>query len=105
MSKYHAVRTEVEGITFASRAEAARYSDLRLLERSGIITQLVCQPKFPLIVNGAKICTYIADFSYLDQQAKLRIEDVKGVRTPLFSLKAKLFHALYKELRITEITR
>ncbi len=103
MSKYRAIRTEIDGIQFASRAEAHRYGELRLLERSGIISGLSLQPKFPMIVNGAKVCTYIADFSYIEKAGKLCIEDVKGMKTPVYRLKFKLFHALYPMLRITEI--
>ena len=104
MTKYHAVRTEVDGVVFASKAEARRYSDLKILERSGYISGLTLQPKFPLIVAGDKICTYIADFSYFEHETKrLVVEDVKGVKTPSYRIKNKLFHALYKGMRITEI--
>ena len=39
-NKYHAVQTEVDGIRFDGKAEAARWSELRLAERAGAITQL-----------------------------------------------------------------
>ena len=103
MSKYSAVRTEIDGYIFDSKREAARYQDLRLLERVGYLTNLELQPKFPLVVNGKKVCTYQADFRYLTKDGKTVIEDVKGVRTAVYSLKAKLFHALYPGLRIEEI--
>lgn len=103
MTKYRAIKTEVDGVIFASRREAARYSELKMLERCGMVKNLALQPKFPLVVEGQKICTYIADFSYQDQTGKSYIEDVKGIRTAVFSIKAKLFHALYKGFRITEV--
>lgn len=102
-TKYRAVKTYVDGIMFHSKREAARYSELKMLERCGMCVGLVLQPKFPIVVNGVKVCTYIADFAYRDQTGKQYIEDVKGVRTALFSLKAKLFHATYRDLRITEV--
>ncbi len=102
-SKYRAIRTTVDGVTFASKAEAARYSELKLLERSGYITGLILQPRFPLIVDGKKICSYVADFGYQDKSNRHVIEDVKGVQTPVYKLKSKLFHALFPMLRITEI--
>jgi hypothetical protein len=74
-----------------------------MLERIGIIHNLALQPKFPLVVNGVKVCTYIGDFCYQDQDRRVVIEDVKGARTAVYSLKAKLFHALNRELRITEV--
>ncbi len=103
VSKYRAIRTEIDGIVFASKKEAARYAELKMLERSGYITQLVLQPKFPLLSNGQKIGSYIADFAYITKDSKQVIEDVKGMKTPVYRLKFKLFHACYPQLRITEI--
>ena len=103
-SKYRSVKTEVDGIVFASKRESIRYGELKMLERIGYISGLTLQPKFPMIVNGQKICTYLADFSFYEKESKrLVVEDVKGVRTAVYSIKKKLFHALYPMLRITEI--
>lgn len=101
--KYHAVRTEVDGISFASKAEARRYSELRLLERGGEIEHLELQPRFPIIVKGQKVSVYVADFRYRDARTNsVVVEDVKGVRTALFALKAKLVKALYG-IEISEV--
>jgi hypothetical protein len=69
-SKYAAIPTIVDGIRFASKKEARRYTELKLLERAGEITCLELQPKFPCVVNGKKVCTYIADFAYLDDSGE-----------------------------------
>ena len=104
MSKYHAIKTEVDGRVFASRAEARRYSELCLLEKAGEIKRLETQPVYPIVVNGKKICTYIADFRYFDSGfSREIIEDVKGMKTPVYRLKKKLVEALYN-ITITEIT-
>jgi hypothetical protein len=100
MTKYGAIRTEVDGITFASKAEARRYAELKLMERAGAIKDLTLQPRYPIVVEGVPICTYVADFFYFAVRDDGRtwrpvIEDVKGVRTPVFKLKAKLVKALY----------
>jgi hypothetical protein len=96
MTKYGAIRTEVDGITFASKAEARRYAELRLLRDAGAIYDLTLQPRFDLSVNGVKIGTYVADFRYVDGEThEILVEDVKGVRTPVYRLKAKLVKALY----------
>lgn len=92
----------MDGRVFDSKKEAARYQELSMLERSGIIKSLVCQPKFPLDVNGTRICTYIADFSYVDQSGREVIEDVKGIKTATYRLKAKLMIACYG-LRVVEV--
>ena len=100
MSKFHAIRTIVDGITFASKKEAARYAELKLAERSGDIDSLILQPVFPIIINDKKVAKYIADFSYYIGQKHI-IEDVKGVRTPVYKLKKKLVEAQYNII-ITE---
>ncbi len=94
VSKYRNVKTQVDGITFHSKKEARRYQDLRLLERAGEIKDLELQPKFLLQVNGMKIATYIADFTYHDKTGEV-VEDVKGVRTAAYSMKAKLMKAIH----------
>lgn len=95
-AKYGNRKTVVDGITFASAKEARRYGDLKLLERAGEISALRLQPRFPLEVEGKLICTYVADFAYICKgEAEETIEDVKGVQTPVFKIKRKLFEALY----------
>jgi predicted RNA-binding Zn-ribbon protein involved in translation (DUF1610 family) len=106
--KYHNIKTEVNGKIFDSRAESRRYEQLLAMERAHLISNLICQPKFPLEKafkkcpkcrieiqktkrGQAKICPvcgsqllvfqarhYIADFQYLDKDGNLVIEDVKG---------------------------
>lgn len=96
MNKYRNKPTEVDGIKFASKREAVRYSQLKLLERAGEIEDLKLQPRYPLVVSGKLVCTYVSDYQYLDRNTqRLVTEDVKGVKTKDFIIKAKLFHALY----------
>lgn len=125
MSKYNAIKTEVDGYIFASKREANRYSELKLLEMAGEISNLELQPEFPVVINDKNICTYIADFKYTTKVKKVVIapdpnqwnrdmeigsyiadmeivEDVKGVKTPVYRLKKKLVQALYG-IAITEI--
>ncbi len=91
----------VDGHTFHSVREAMRYRELKMLLRSGIIRDLELQKAFPLQVNGVKLGNYISDFYYLDQDGRQVVEDVKGVRTPVYALKAKLVLAIYG-LRVLE---
>ena len=95
MSKYGAKRTEVDGIWFDSKAEARRYATLATLERAGKIADLRLQPPFKCIVNGKSICTYRADFSYVEG-GHVVVEDVKGVQTAALKLKRKLVEALHE---------
>lgn len=109
MTKYRAKACTVDGIRFHSQREAARYLDLKLLEKAGEIKELELQPKFPIYVcrrkNGElhQVCNYIADFRYREgPRGVLVIEDVKGVRTPTYRLKKKMFEAQY-EMQIREV--
>jgi hypothetical protein len=100
--KYRAVPTTIDGIRFASKKEAARYGQLKMLEKAGEIYGLELQPRFPLYVckrqNGElhKVCDYVADFRYRQgPRGILVIEDVKGMRTPTYRLKRKMVEAQY----------
>lgn len=111
MTKYRAIRTTVDGITFDSKREANRYSELKMMEKAGIINSLKLQPEFKCQINGKKICTYKADFEYLmvdeegpdGQIGYYIVEDVKGFKTPVYRLKKKLVEACYPGTVIKEI--
>ncbi len=94
-NKYGNQKVVVDGITFASKAEARRYGELRLLERAGEIQNLELQPKFALVGIGAtKICQYRADFAYQHTNGPLVVEDVKSPATAknaAYRIKYKLF--------------
>lgn len=100
--KYNAKKTVVDGITFDSKKEAARYRELRLLERAGKIRNLELQKKFELIPPqrdagrlAERAAYYKADFCYDERSDELNawlpvVEDSKGVRTRDYILKRKL---------------
>lgn len=100
-SKYKAVKTTVDGITFASKHEAERYCELKLLLKAGAIKDLrfqvpyELQPHFRWNGKTIRAINYVADFVYIDTKTgKEIVEDAKGVRTPEYKLKAKMM--LYK---------
>lgn len=107
-SKYHSRKVTVDGVTFDSRKEARRYSELLLLERAGAIQNLQRQVKYELIpsqrIDGKVVerpCSYKADFVYEKNGEKV-VEDVKGMRTKEYIIKRKL---MLKEhsIRIKEV--
>lgn len=100
--KYHATKTVVDGITFPSKRQARRYSELRLLENHGWITDLELEPHFPISINGKHVCDYFADFRYRDSVGDVIIEDVKGYKTAVYRLKKKMVEAAYN-ITVTEI--
>ncbi len=99
--KYNAKRTVVDGITFASKKEARRYGELKLLVRARKIRNLRLQVPYDLEVNGAKICRYVADFVYREGKEE-KVEDTKGVKTDVYKLKKKLMLACLG-ITITEV--
>jgi len=111
-------KPELDGITFDSGREMQRYLELKLLERAGVILNLVLQPRFPITIAGVEIrlkskrfhkegrhLTYVADFRYIDAESgKVIIEDVKmqsGHLTEGYRIKRALVAAMGWE--ITEI--
>lgn len=91
-SKYNNTKIRVDGRLFDSKAEAARWQELCLLERAGEIKELERQVEYELIPKqkGERAVKYIADFRYVDHDGKTVVEDTKGVRTPVYILKRKL---------------
>ena len=106
------IKVEYDGHKFDSKREAQRYAELKLLQRSGQISDLRMQVKFELIpsqrdgdgkVTERAVC-YIADFVYFDRRTNETVsEDVKGYRDPssavykVFAIKRKMmlfFHGI-----------
>ncbi len=110
MTKYGNKKTAVDGIMFDSMREAARWQELRLLERAGHIRDLKRQQAFELAPSvkfeGAKraqpALRLIVDFTY-DEHGKRIAEDSKGVITTAFTIKRHLLkHTWGIDVRITK---
>lgn len=104
MSKYNNTKIRVDGRLFDSKAEAARWQELQLLERAGEIKELERQVEYELIPKqkGERAVKYIADFRYVDQDGKTVVEDTKGVKTPVYILKRKLMLRVHG-IRVREV--
>ena len=98
-SKYGNVRSDYNGRTFASKREADTAGELDMLRKAKDPKQRVVdveyQYRMPLVVNGLKIATYVADFKVTFFDKHTEIWDAKGMRTVVYTLKAKLVKALY----------
>ena len=94
-NKYYNKKTVVDGHTFDSRKEARRYRDLKIMERAGVISNLQLQVPFVLFKHSqyGRVVKYIADFVY-EENGKQVVEDVKGVRTPVYKLKKRVMAEL-----------
>ena len=91
--KFGNVPTWVDGIRFDSAGEAERWQALEILEKAGVIKDLMRQVTFNLTVNGILIADYRADFVYYQDGSRV-VEDWKGVRTDEFRMKANLMKAI-----------
>ena len=106
-NKMNARKVTIDGITFASTKEGARYNQLKLMQRAGMISNLEWQKTYELIpaqYEGKKCIErslkYIADFVYIENGQTV-VEDVKGCKRgniyQLFVLKRKMmmyFHGI-----------
>ena len=98
--KYKNIKCDWQGEAFDSKAELARYLELRMLVRAGEVTGLMRQPSFILVpkvtIAGKTVRSiiYRADFEYQDKSGRRVIEDVKGILTPVYKLKRHLMKAI-----------
>lgn len=99
----------VDGINFDSDRKHKRYQTLKTLEKTGDIGNLRTQVKYELIptlrIGGIthRKCVYIADFVYIYRRTgKTIIEDVKGVKTPVYMIKKRLMKQLH-DIDIMEV--
>lgn len=117
-NKYKAIKTAVDGIIFDSGKEANRYIDLKRLERSGLVTDIVVHPKYWLSINDKPIllrsegyphgrrATFKPDFQYLRlSDNKTVVEDVKSkaTRTEAYILRKGIFELMYPEYEFREV--
>lgn len=95
------VKTTVDGVTFDSKSEAKRYSELKILERTGVISGLELQKRYELIPKQRlssgqceRSCVYVADFVYT-MNGQLVCEDRKGMLTKDYIIKRKLMKFIH----------
>ena len=106
-NKYHAQKTELNGVQFDSRKESTVYQKLQNLERSGIISELQRQIKFELIPKqkDERPVYYVADYVF-KQDGKIVVADCKSTMTkklPAYVIKRKLFKFRYPEYEFREL--
>jgi hypothetical protein len=94
-NKYGAKSTVYNGVKYPSIKEAnyAKMLDWRI--KGGEVKEWSAQPKFELIVNKQKICSYKLDFRFTDHDGQIFYVEVKGYPTREWKLKWKLINALW----------
>ena len=101
--KYGAKRTLYNGEWYDSKKEAAQAAELDLRVRAKDIHGYERQVKFDLEVRGVIVARYVADFLVHHHNGNLEVVEVKGMHTPVWKLKKKMFEALYKNYKLTVV--
>lgn len=104
-SKYNNKKIkDSEGNVFDSKKEYERWRTLCILQEKGFIEKLNRQVPFGLIPSYKGIqlgIKYKADFVYYDN-GKMIVEDAKGMRTDVYTIKKKLMYHIHK-IKIKEV--
>lgn len=111
MRKYRNIKTTVDGIQFDSKAEAARWFELKLMERAGMISDLKRQVpyelapsvKFAGALRAQPALRLTVDFQYTEG-GKLVLEDTKSPATVTtsFTMRRHLLKHVYGlDVRLT----
>lgn len=97
--------TTADGVWHPSSGQGRRWAVLQQAQYAGLIKNLQREVKFDLVVNGVKVCSYVADHTFtlagvLAQEAVAAgkrldvVEDFKGTVTDVARIKMKLFAAV-----------
>jgi hypothetical protein len=109
-NKYGNRKVVVDGVKFDSTKEANRFCELKLMQRGGVISRLQLQPVFVILDKGVdwegkaiRGIKYKADFMYHDNEDRVMVvEDVKGYKTDVYTMKKKMFLSRYPEYKFIE---
>lgn len=94
-NKYKAQKIVIDGILFHSKKEGARYLELRMLLKAGLISNLELQIPYELNEGGKFTHKYICDFRY-EQNGQTIVEDVKGFKNKVYLKKRKLMLEVHR---------
>ena len=89
--KFHAKKTELDGINFGSKLEARWYSIIKDMQENGEVLFFLRQIPFHLPGN----IIYRADFMIFFTDEHVEIWEAKGFDTPEWKIKKKIVESLY----------
>lgn len=98
-NKYHSKTTQVDGITYHSKLEAAYAEELNLRVMAKDIKSWERQVKLDLKVNGQHITNYYIDFVVLYNDGHREFVEVKGFETEVWQLKWRILEATFDEFK------
>jgi len=99
LSKYKNIKTKSKytGGAFDSKKEAKVAQELDFRLNAGELVEIKKQHKIELYCNGVRVCNYYIDFVCTRPDGVKEYIEVKGIATPLWRLKWKMFIAQYKD--------
>jgi len=97
-NKYHAKGQNYDGRYFHSLFEIHVYQDLQWRQKAGEISEIECQHKIDIKVNGIHITNYYIDFMVTYPDGSKEYIEAKGFETTDWRIKWNLVNALQQEL-------
>lgn len=108
--KHNNVIVEADGLKFDSKKEYEYYLFLLEKKKKGEVVDIKTQPVFLLQesfkkngITHRKI-SYKADFLVTYSDGRIEVVDVKGMVTPYFSMKRKMFEYKYRDHELLLLT-
>lgn len=92
-----AKKTVYDGVKYDSKFEASYARELGLRQKAGEIIEFETHKRIPLIVNGYHVADYYIDFVVYHADGDIEYIETKGVKTPVWVLKWKIFEATYSD--------
>ena len=88
--KFKAISVNDDGNHFSSKLEHRYFKQLQLRQKAGEVLFFLRQVPFHL-----SSCKYVVDFVVFNSNGEVEFVDVKGMDTPISSLKQKQVEATY----------
>ncbi len=98
-SKYHAKRTDYEGMVFHSKLEAAYAQELDLRIKAKDIVRWERQVRLDLKVNGQHVTNYYIDFIVYYPDGHRDFVECKGMELGEWRLKWSLLEATFDDFK------
>lgn len=122
-SKYHNEPVTIDGVRYDGKHEAQRHAFLKMMEKSGEISDLRYHVRYDLIPKGDtdiilhfpdgdkhikmhfdRTRFYEADFVYVNKKGEEIVEDFKGFETETFKQKRTLMKLIYNiDIKIVKL--
>lgn len=98
-AKYRAKPIVLQGVRYASKLEGRVATALLHMKRKGLVRDVQRQFPVDLFANATYICRYYVDFRVIHHDHSVTFVEAKGLTTPTWRLKWRLFLVALEEMR------